>query len=50
MVDLLKENHRRSFSRNKMEQNNKKSELLSLIQEYRLIREEELMLRPKKWS
>ena len=26
-----------------MEQNDKKSELLSLIQEYRLIREEELM-------
>ena len=43
MVDLLKENHRRSFSRKKMEQNDKKSELLSIIQEYRLIREEELM-------
>ena len=43
MVDLLKENHRCLFSRKKMEQNDKKSELLSLIQEYRLIREEELM-------
>ena len=43
VVDLLKENHRRLFSRKKMDQNDKKSELLSLIQEYRLVREEELM-------
>ena len=43
MVDLLKENHRRLFSGNKMERNNKRSELLSPIQEYGLVKEEELM-------
>ena len=39
----MKENHRRLFLRKKMDQNDKKSELLSLIQEYRLAREEELI-------
>ena len=41
--DLLKENHRHLCSPQKMEQNDKKSELLSFIQEYRLLREEEIM-------
>ena len=57
MVDLLKENHRRWFSRKKMEQG-KKRNLLVLINDYRLIKEDDLMfhirmsmgVRPKKWS
>ena len=47
-VDLLKENHRCLFSGKKMEQDKKKSELLSLIREYRFVREEELMFHIRK--
>ena len=48
MVNLLKENHRRSFSRKKMEQDKKKIELLSLMQEHRFVREEELIFHIRK--
>ena len=48
MVDLLKENHRRLFSRKKKEQDKKKIELLSLIQEYRFVREKELIFHIRK--
>ena len=42
MVDLLKESHRPLFSSKKMEQEEKKSELLSFIDKYRL-REDDLV-------
>ena len=48
MVDLLKENHGRLFSRKKMEQEKEKRELLSLVQEYRFVGEEELMFNIRK--
>ena len=41
--DLLKENHLCLCSPEKMEQSDKKNELLSFIQEYRLVREEHIM-------
>ena len=43
MVDLLEGNHKRLFSRKKMERGEKKNELLNFIREYRFVREEELM-------
>ena len=49
VVDLLKKNHRRLFSRKKMEQDKtEKRELLSLIQEYRFVREKELIFHIQK--
>ena len=48
MVDILKENRVCLFSRKKMEQDKKKRELLSLIQEYRFVREEELIFHIRK--
>ena len=48
MVDLLKENHICLFSPTKMEQVKKKRELLSLIREYRFVREEELIFHIQK--
>ena len=41
--DLLEGNHKRLFSRKKMERDEKKNELLKFIREYRFVREEELM-------
>ena len=41
--DLLKESHIRLCSSQKIEQSDKKSELLSFIQEYRLVGEKEIM-------
>ena len=43
MVDLLKESHIPLFSLKKMEQEKKKSELLSYIDKYRLVREDDLV-------
>ena len=43
MVDLLKESHIPLFSLKKMEQEKKKSELLSFIDKYRLMREDGLV-------
>ena len=43
MVDLLKESHSRLFSSKKMEQEKKNSELLSFIDEYRLMREDDFV-------
>ena len=43
MVDLLKESHIRLFSSKKMEQENKRGELLSFIDRYRLMREGDLV-------
>ena len=43
MVDLLKESHIRLFSSKKMEQEKKKSELLTFIDKYRLVREGDLV-------
>ena len=43
MVNLLKESHRPLFSSKKMEQEKKKSELLSFIDKYRLVREDDLV-------
>ena len=43
MVDLLKESHIPLFSSNKMEQEKKNSELLSYIDKYRLVREDDLV-------
>ena len=40
MVDLLKESHIPLFSLKKMEQEKKKSELLSYIDKYRLVRDD----------
>ena len=48
VVNLLKENHIRLFSPKKMEQVKKKRELLSLIREYRFVREEELVFHIRK--
>ena len=44
MVDLLKEEYSCSCSSKKMEPEKKKSELLNLIDEYRLVREDDLVL------
>ena len=43
MVDLLKESRIPLFSLKKMEQEKKKSELLSYIDKYRLVREDDLV-------
>ena len=43
MVDLLKESHIPLFSSKKMEQKKKKSELLSFIDKYRLVGEDDLV-------
>ena len=43
MVDLLKESHIRLFSLKKTEQEKKKSELLTCIDKYRLVREDDLV-------
>ena len=43
MVDLLKESHIPLLSSKKMEQEKKKSELLSFIDKYRLMREDDLV-------
>ena len=43
MVDLLKESHIPLFSSKKIEQEKKKSELLSYIDKYRLVREDDLV-------
>ena len=43
MVDLLKESHIYLFSLKKMEEEKKKSELLSFIDKYRLVREDYLV-------
>ena len=43
MVSLLKESHRPLFSSKKMEQEKKKSELLSFLDKYRLVREGDLV-------
>ena len=43
MVDLLKESHIPLFSSKKMEQEKKKSELLSYMDKYRLVRENDLL-------
>ena len=43
MVDLLKESHIRLFSSKKMKQENKRGELLSFIDRYRLVREGDLV-------
>ena len=41
MVDLLKESHIPLFSSKKMEQEKKKSELLSNIDKYRLVKDDD---------
>ena len=43
MVNLLKESHIPLFSSKKMEQEKKRSELLSFINKYRLVREDDLV-------
>ena len=43
MVDLLKESHIPLFSSKKMEEEKKKCELLSFIDKYRLVREDDLV-------
>ena len=43
MVDLLKESHIPLFSSKKMEQEKKRSELLTFIDKYRLVREDDLV-------
>ena len=43
MVDLLKESDMPLFSSKKMEQEKKKSELLSYVDKYRLVREDDLV-------
>ena len=43
MVDLLKESHIPLFSSKRMEQEEKRSELLSFIDKYRLVREDDLV-------
>ena len=43
MVNLLKESHRPLFLSKKMEQEKTKSELLSFIDKYRLVREDDLV-------
>ena len=43
MSDLLKDSHIPLFSSKKMEQGKKKSELLSFIDKYRLVREDDLV-------
>ena len=43
MVNLLKESHRPLFSSKKMEQEKKKNELLSFIDKYILVREDDLV-------
>ena len=43
MVDLLKESHIPLFSLKQMEQEKKKGELLSFIDKYRLLREDDLV-------